>query len=192
MSKFYIDTEFIERFHKPFFDKKRHVIDLISIGIVAENGKEYHAISNEYRYKDASLWVKENVIHPLYKQTVSCSQRQFLYESDFHKRYGKSNEEISKEIRSFVYKESNSLDNIQFIGYYADYDWVLLCSLFGTMINLPAKFPMYCYDLKQLMDEKGLTKEWKNKTCPEPENGHDALADARWNMKFHQEISKAY
>ncbi len=42
-------------------------------------------------------------------------------------------------------------------GYYADYDWVLLCSLFGRMIDLPKGFPMYCIDLKQIIDEKAET-----------------------------------
>ena len=55
--KYFIDTEFIEGFHKPLFGKRRHFIDLISIGIVAEDGREYYAISNGYRYKDADKWV---------------------------------------------------------------------------------------------------------------------------------------
>jgi len=42
----------------------------------------------------------------------------------------------------------------EFYGYYADYDWVLFCSLFGKMIDLPAGFPMYCIDLKQMLDER--------------------------------------
>jgi len=36
----------------------------------------------------------------------------------------------------------------------SDYDWVLFCSLFGRMIDLPKGFPMYCIDLKQTLDEK--------------------------------------
>ena len=34
--KYFFDTEFIEGFHKPLFGKRRHHIDLISIGIVDE------------------------------------------------------------------------------------------------------------------------------------------------------------
>ena len=60
--KYFIDTEFIEGFHKPMSGKRRHFIDLISIGIIAEDGREYYAISKEYNYDDASNWVKENVI----------------------------------------------------------------------------------------------------------------------------------
>ena len=52
--KYFLDTEFIEGFHKPLFGKRRHFIDLISIGIVCEDGRTYSAISNEYKYKDGN------------------------------------------------------------------------------------------------------------------------------------------
>ena len=67
---YYMDCEFIEGFHKPWFGKRRHHIDLISIGIVGQDGREYSAISNEYDYKDTNAWVRENVIMPLYTSTV--------------------------------------------------------------------------------------------------------------------------
>ncbi len=40
-------------------------------------------------------------------------------------------------------------------AYYADYDWVALCQIFGTMLELPDGWPMYCRDVKQLCDERG-------------------------------------
>lgn len=43
--KYYIDTEFIEGFYEDRAGKERHSIDLISIGIVCENGRMYSAIS---------------------------------------------------------------------------------------------------------------------------------------------------
>ena len=50
--KYWLDTEFIAR---PF------IIDLISIGVVAENGREFYAESNETDWSKASLWALENV-----------------------------------------------------------------------------------------------------------------------------------
>jgi hypothetical protein len=41
-----------------------------------------------------------------------------------------------------------------FYGYYCDYDWVTFSWIFGKMIDLPNGFPMYCIDLKQILDEK--------------------------------------
>jgi len=66
MSKYFLDTEFIESFHKPLFGKKRHFIDLISIGLYCEDGRTFYKLSSEYDYKDADEWVQKNVILPAY------------------------------------------------------------------------------------------------------------------------------
>lgn len=222
--KYFIDTEFIEGFHKPLFGKRRHFIDLISIGIVCEDGREYYAISNEYKYNMAGDWVKENVIQPLYLETVSGGARNFSEPNNFHKIYGKSNKQIADELKGFclAHVEVNkhrSLDKwgkdcpLEFYGYYSDYDWVVFCSLFGRMIDLPKGFPMYCKDLKQMLDAY-VTNRWlpdskkymkgtgvdmtfdlalsklKNlEYYPKQDNEHSALGDARWNKKLYDFLS---
>lgn len=151
--KYFYDTEFIE-------DGK--TIDLISIGIVAEDGKEYYAISEEFDHTKAERneWVLENVLRKL-PNKISM--------------YWKSREQIKKDIISFV-----GDDKPEFWAYYADYDHVVLCQLFGTMMDLPKNFPMYTRDIKQLCDEKG------NPKLPEQGKGeHHALDDAKWNMKAY-------
>jgi hypothetical protein len=183
--KYYIDTEFIEDFHKPLFGKRRHFIDLISIAIVCEDGRQYYAISNEFKTKDASDWVKKNVIAKLYDEDgfklTPC---------------WKSNAQIAQEIKQFVYdgceaisvEEWGKTQDIEFYGYYSDYDWVLFCSLFGTMITLPEGFPMFCLDLKQTIHEKEkvLGEKLKFKRgYPIQVNEHSALDDARWNKNLH-------
>lgn len=227
MSKYFIDCEFIERFHKPFLGKSRHVIDLISIGIVAEDGREYYAISNEFNYNDASDWVKENVLAKL--EGRHCTPVGWLSDSGIWK----SNKQIAKEIFEFVnpdlgfhvsgysnselregfklnahFKKHNvtSTDDNEyyvaqpeFYGCYADYDWVLFCSLFGTMMQLPKGFPMYMIDLKQTLDEHAerysrqrhvskdqILKEFKSSPLyPKQSNEHNALDDAKWNKELH-------
>lgn len=142
--------------------------------------------------------------------------------------YGKSNSAIARDIVSFtmlgphfpVKPRSDQAMAFQlthtykkmseakvFYGYYADYDWVLLCSLFGKMNDLPKQFPMYCRDLKHLLDdlaEKTYPFELDNsledrlrwftgtfeRDFPKQENEHDALSDARWNVKLHKFIKK--
>lgn len=74
---YYFDCEFIEGFHKPLFGKRRHHIDLISIGIVCEDGRRYYAISKEYNFNDASDWVKENVIIQIYKMGAKAHSSLF-------------------------------------------------------------------------------------------------------------------
>ncbi len=204
--KYFIDTEFIEGFHKPMFGKKRHFIDLISIGIVAEDGRIYYAISNEYNYNDADDWVKKNVIIPMYLQEIGGDKRNHIDAEHFHKCIpnGKSNKQIAEDINhfcnsnSFLYNKAGS--ELEFYGYYADYDWVVFCSLFGRMIDLPKGFPMYCKDLKQMLDEKaklipysynkklGLESIKMSEGYPKQENEHNALDDAKWNLRLFEFI----
>lgn len=190
--KYFIDTEFIEGFPKKRKwqkSKLRHFIDLISIGIVCEDGRQYYSISNEYNYNDASDWVKENVILPLYISKVHGDARNHFTVENFHLVYGISNAAIAEEIKAFVFGKEDAY-SIEFIGYYADYDWVLFCSLFGTMMNLPKGFPMYCIDLKQTLDEKGLHLK-EHADYPKQENEHTALADAKWNYELYKFLKAA-
>lgn len=242
--KYFIDTEFIEGFHKPLFGKKRHFIDLISIGIVAEDGRKYYAISNEYNYRDADEWVQKNVIIPMYIKEINGDQRNRYSADNFQFYVGKSLSKIRSEVIEFInpaiqdlidtftrhdswqedyykkefayIKEHNTkisdhyyksgsdgyvknraliYNQPEFYGYYADYDWVLFCSLFGRMIDLPKGFPMYCRDLKQMLDEKqegikGDAVEFKNRPdYPKQENEHNALADAKWNYELYKFLS---
>lgn len=59
MSKYFIDTEFLEgpqqeKFPISLFRKQTpNTIDLISIGIVAEDGREYYAISKDFNLEEA-------------------------------------------------------------------------------------------------------------------------------------------
>lgn len=142
--KVFLDTEFIE-------DGK--TIDLISIGMVKEDGSEYYAVSRDYDPEKANDWVKENVLTKL---------------DDKGGTLLRSRDQIMFEVLDFVGPDP------EFWAYYADYDWVVLCQLFGTMMDLPKGWPMYCRDLQQKIDE-GWIKP------PEPVNCHNALDDAKWN-----------
>lgn len=210
--RYYLDCEFIEGFHKPLLGKRRHFIDLISIGIVAEDGREYYAISSDYSHKDADLWVMNNVIRPMYIDAVHGDMRNQMDCTNFHKKVGKSNKQIAIDLINFINPECllqlkcglwpdmeevgrhnpDRSGNAQpeIYAYFADYDWVLFCSLFGRMVDLPKGFPMYCRDLKQIMDEQGLDQVWQDKHVPQGDKEHNALADAKWNKNLHEQILK--
>jgi len=223
---YFLDTEFLEGFYKPLFGKRRHFIDLISIGIVADDGREYYAVNRDMDLKKAweDDWIRKNVLESLhddlyrnesmYAKTYHYESIAFTYKGmkNLIKWHGKSIFHIRHDIEAFVnpqrqlysgpanwFSEENvrkhnySIDMVAcqptFYAYYADYDWVLFCSMFGRMINLPEGFPMYCRDLKQMMDERGLDKDLKQMNCPEPKNAHNALEDARWNKQLFDTIT---
>lgn len=203
--KYFLDTEFIESFRKRriglFKTKFDHFVDLISIGIVCEDGREYYAISTEFNPKEANQWVKENVLSKLPERHVPFSDPGTSPRSRYEAMLWKDHRTINKDLLHFfgytiqerhpetgqVVDMSTDTD-IQVYGYFADYDWVVFCSLFGRMMDLPYEFPMYCRDLKQMMVERELTSKWKKAVCPDPENEHNALEDARWNFKLYKEI----
>ena len=68
----------------------------------------------------------------------------------------------------------------EFWAYYADYDWVALCQLYGTMVDLPEGWPKFCRDLKQLSVDVGSPQH-----PPDSTDEHNALADARWNRDLY-------
>jgi len=217
--KHFFDCEFIEGFKKPLFGKRRHFIDLISIGIIAEDGSTYYAISNEFNAKDADDWVYKNVIQNIELEWVKSysgdGRNKILDRIEGKGKYGaikimqneigKSTKQIAEEIKYFVLQKDSDLDTTkpEFYSYYADYDWVLFCSLFGRMIDLPKGFPMYCNDLKQTFDERlkhqmlltketftGIMERWKLKpNYPKQQNEHNALDDARWNKRFFEYLT---
>jgi hypothetical protein len=130
--RYFIDTEFCESGqHKP--------IDLISIGIVAEDERMLYLVSNEFDPEACNAWVKEHVLTNLYTTET------------------KSLDQIAQEILKFI-----DLDKPEFWGYYSDYDWVVFCQIFGAMINLPHGWPMYCLDIKQLADGREIPIECVN------------------------------
>ena len=192
MANYYLDQEFIEGFKKPIkwlptigsFNKPYHSIQLISIGVVSEDGRTYYAVSREFKPNDANDWVKENVLRPmfteLYQKESTYAKTYFpnsLTDKRLLKWRGKSNKQIAEEIcdfidaryvddknpsKGYIYPAEKKLGDtkqvyttdVKFFGYFSDYDWTLFCSLFGTMMQLPNGFPKYCIDLKQTLDEK--------------------------------------
>lgn len=166
--KYFYDTEFIE---------DGNTIDLISIGIVAEDGRTYYAISKAFNPKKASAWVQANVLAHLPPRVVNFSDVSVSPRLKEESRAWKYRREIKEDLLRFVGDDQQP----EFWGYYADYDHVALCQLFGRMIDLPKGWPMYTRDLKQWADDLG------NPELPKQgESEHHALADARWNREVYE------
>lgn len=155
--RYWFDTEFIE-------DGK--TIDLISIGIVAEDGREFYVENLDCDFNRACPWVKEHVFPHLQK--------------DYHPNVHMSRDKIKLEILEFV-----GNDIPEFWGYFAAYDWVVLCQIFGRMIDLPKNWPMFCRDIVQFQQFIG---------CPRlpVHTGtlHNALDDARWTRDSYLFLEK--
>lgn len=266
--KYFFDTEFLEgpqliyaEGHEPL--KSKPTIDLISIAIVAEDNREYSALSNEFNLPMAwqDDWIRTNVLYPIFLSYYPSGvgpekpkmeippQPTNWFAKTFHRErvpenklievpdhtnivhvsctypmmeqlldtYGKSLKVIGKEIQDFVaaplrFAKTNTKP--EFYAYYCNYDWVVFCWIFGKMIELPENFPMYCNDVKVLIDQKlaktnwfkdrignsfKLDKSWDVKrrleevgkhfrNLPQNESEHLAIEDARWTKKMYEFI----
>ncbi len=145
--KYFIDTEFVE---------DGSTIDLISIGVVCEDGREYYAISAEFDRQKAED-------HPFVGKVVlpallPCMNTDVKYRS-----------QIESELIHFVGE-----DTPEFWADYGAYDWVAFCQIFGAMMDLPKGWPMFCRDVQQLRDWIPFDSDEIDNPKP-----HHALSDAR-------------
>ena len=159
--RYFYDCEFIE---------DGRTIDLISIGIVADDGREYYAINSDMPVDRIrkNNWLMENVwphLTPDY-----CLE-------------WKPKTQIRDEVADFL-RAPDGMDT-ELWADYAAYDHVALAQLFGRMIDLPLHVPMFTNDLRQ---------EWRRlgePELPEQEIGlHNALEDARHLKRCHDHLEE--
>jgi hypothetical protein len=176
--KYFYDTEFHE---------DGNTIDFISIGIVAEDGREYYAVSNEFDTSRVAKneWLMDNVMSSIpHDQFVVSDTQGFMVVRDIfvHADIGKPKALIAYEIGQFVGKDNDA----EFWAWYSAYDHVCLAQLWGRMLDLPERVPMWTADIKQLHKEAGYLELPK-----QPEGKHNALEDARWNVVRYNYLMRA-
>jgi hypothetical protein len=161
--RYFYDTEFIE---------DGRTIDLISIGVVAEDGREYYAVSTEFDPERAGSWVRTNVLPKL---PPPASQ------------FWRSRRQIREDLEDFLrVHDAQGADPIELWAWVAAYDHVALCQLWGTMPDLPRAIPRFTRDVRQLWEDRGCPR-----MPPRPRDVHDALVDARDQLRRFQIITSA-
>lgn len=148
--RFFYDCEFIE---------DGVTIELISIGVVDEQGREYYAVSTEFDPERAGEWVRSHVLPKL--------------PPPWHQAW-RSRADIRSTLLRFLTAAGNG---IELWAWFAAYDHVALAQLWGPMPRLPRALPRFTRDLRQRWEDVG-----KPALPPPPSDAHDALADARHNL----------
>jgi hypothetical protein len=203
MTRLFYDCEFHE-------DGER--IDLISIGLVSEDGREYYAVNGDLTDSDrdpftgktpwqriiSNPWLVKNVLPslpitdrktldkhlggvPLFSPRPSIDHVKLDHTDTMVKpRYV-----IANEVRDFIHAAG---PDVELWAWYGAYDHVVLCWLWGRMIDLPDGVPMWTNDLRQERHRLG------NPEMPKQAAGeHNALEDARHNLtmaRFLDEIAE--
>lgn len=161
--RYFFDCEFIERGPK-------HPIELISIGMVAEDGREFYNVNRDFNPKHASPWVRDNVLPLLPDRNPDPVQWGGSPRLNAESWIWQPYDRIGKNLREFIGDCAP-----EFWTYYGAYDYVLLSQLMGGMSGWPAAWPYYARDLRQRLDAKGHSEIRQDDDAP-----HDALEDARW------------
>jgi hypothetical protein len=169
------------------FNENGETIELLSMGMVAEDGREYYAIVNDlevmYRATE-NPWLLKNVLN----QFPLTFDDWNLEWNPSHKDFSavKPKDQIRNEVKKFL----QDTPELELWAWYGSYDHVALAQLFGRMIDLPVGIPMWTNDLRQELHRLG------NPRIPEQQGGnHNALEDARWNTetgKYLESISQDF
>src|SRR3954470_18047642 len=148
--RFFYDTEFIE---------DGVTIDLVSIGVVDENGREFYAVSTEFDGTRAGRWVREHVLAklPPPADPAWCDRRT-----------------LRERLMKFL---SPHGEKAELWAWFAAYDHVALAQLWGDMPALPRPLPRFTRELRQRWEDAG-----RPPLPAAPADAHDALADARHNL----------
>ncbi len=165
--RYFFDTEFNDKIGQ-------FACDFISIGIVAEDGREYYGISNEFNVAAAKErpWLKENVIDKLDDPSTWVSV---------------------DEIRQRVLAMIEPADVVEFWADNGCYDHVLLCQIFGGMGELFEVLKSKGVGRVVFRDGHELGREVPNLRLWQspPEGEHIAINDARQGRLRYMLLSHA-
>lgn len=166
-------------------------IELISIGLVCDDGREYYAVNSEMPV-DRILnhqWLKANVWpHLPLRGYKPAPQINALQQSDGSLDTSDTRVRpkwvIANEVREFIQAVG---PNVELWANYGAYDHVALAQLWGSMARLPDGVPMFTHDIQQERTRLGFA--WDD--LPQQESGeHNALADARHNQTVRRWLAE--
>lgn len=145
--KLFFDTEFTG-LHKN--------TTLISLGIVAEDGRKFYAVLNDFDRTQCTQWIKENVIKGAVEDALS-NPISIIDDIGVDGKY-KENWFVKGNKRFVSVYLNRWLDwiggynSIQFVSDVCHYDFVLLVDLItngGTAFDLPGNISPACHDMNQ-------------------------------------------
>lgn len=177
--RYFLDTEFID-------NGNEEKLTLISIALVCSDGRELYLVSNEFKQEDCDEWLRENVLKQLPPTHVPPETAPGAYVPS---PLWRTRAQIADAIREFILDPGDG-SKPEVWAYFASYDWVLFCQLFGRMIDMPKHFPWVVNDLRTWASHMGYSGKFKALL---PDTGHhDALCDARWNRDVHAILTKRF
>lgn len=147
---------------------------LISLGIVAEDGRKFYAEFADYDRSQCDDWIRTNVIANLilpknitpsfYNKFVDRCKREgyalknqdnpahrwpwglwYVRYKEFETQVCGVTQTVVDELRAWL----SQFGSVQFVSDVCHYDFVLLIDLFGTAFDLPKNVNPACHDINQ-------------------------------------------
>lgn len=131
--KVYFDTEFTGLYKNT---------ELISIGLISDDGREFYGEISDINTKKCDDWVKQNVL----LNTVEFGNVNVLDictdENDYYVG-------TKQDIASYLLEWLMQFDEVELVSDVCHYDMVLFIDLFGTAFDLPENVCASCHDINQ-------------------------------------------
>lgn len=171
---------------KVFFDTEftglHQRTTLISIGMVAEDGRDFYAELNDYDENQVNDWLSENVIAHLRwtrggGRLVPWGATPTELEKGNHVGVWAGSHLVSDEFRAW----SAQYNMVEMWSDCLAYDWVLFCNLFGGAFGIPKNVYYIPFDLATLFKLKGIDPDISREEYAGMTGGnkHNALHDAQ-------------
>lgn len=161
--KIFMDTEFTGLHQKT---------TLISIGMVAEDGRELYCELSDYDDSQVDDWIRGNVI------------------ANLHKTNPINKNELKAAIEGFI----EPYDSVEIWSDCLAYDWVLFNQIWGHAFNLPKKINYIPFDICTLFKTKGENPDVNREAFAEFKGKavkHNALHDARIIKACYEKLTKS-
>ena len=172
--KLFFDTEFTG-LHKDTM--------LISIGIVAEDGRSFYAELTDYDKNQVDEWLQKNVIDNLCLHNVfefQCSLIEYKVEGD------------KNHISICLAEWLAQFDTVEMWSDCLAYDWVLFNDIFGHAFNIPKNVYYIPFDICTLFKIRGIDPDISREEFAELKTDarkHNALWDAMVIMACYEKLT---
>ena len=199
--KLFFDTEFTG-LHKN--------TALISVGIVAEDGRRFYGVLNDFDRMQCTQWIKKNVLKGSVEDLL-CIPVSIIEDIGEDGKYrdfwivSGNKRLVSIHLNRWL-NWIGGYDSIQFVSDVCHYDFVLLIDLItngGTAFDLPGNISPVCHDMNQDiarfykvtdaeafdMDREQIMNDLCGQDYIVKGNKHDAMYDAEVMRAIWREVS---
>lgn len=178
---------------KVFFDTEftglHQETTLISIGMIAENGKMFYAEFNDYDQNQVASWLRDNVICNLLVQDETKKRKNQIVNKTVVGDSAYIAECITEWLKQF--------DKVEMWSDCLSYDWVLFNNLWGHAFSIPSNVYYIPFDICTSFKEHGIDpdinrEEYAGVSGSKDKKKHNAIWDAIVIKACYERLQREY